>query len=40
MSVPSLAKNFKKNIEKGIRDKGKFAEILFRYALTVAYAYN
>jgi long-chain acyl-CoA synthetase len=26
MSVPSLAKNFRKNIEKGIRDKGKLTE--------------
>jgi long-chain acyl-CoA synthetase len=40
MSVPALAKNFKKNIEKGIRDKGKVAESLFNFALNVAYAYN
>ncbi|MBN1143208.1 MAG: AMP-binding protein [Bacteroidales bacterium] len=40
MSVPSLAKNFKKNIEKGIKDKGPFAEKLFNFALKVAYVYN
>jgi long-chain acyl-CoA synthetase len=40
MSVPALAKNFKKNIEKGIREKGRIAERLFSFALNVAYAYN
>jgi len=40
MSVPSLAKNFRKNIEKGIRDKGKLTEKLFRFALSIAYIYN
>lgn len=40
LSVPALAKNFKKNIEKGIADKGKFTENLFSYALKVAYNYN
>jgi len=40
MSVPALAKNFKKNIEKGIRDKGRFAENLFGLALKTAYIYN
>jgi long-chain acyl-CoA synthetase len=40
LSVPALAKNFKKNIEKGIRDKGRFAEKLFEFALKIAYAYN
>jgi long-chain acyl-CoA synthetase len=40
MSVPALAKNFKKNIEKGIRDKGKTAEKLFNFALKLAYIYN
>jgi long-chain acyl-CoA synthetase len=40
MSVPALAKNFKKNIEKGIRDKGKTAEKLFNFALSVSYIYN
>lgn len=40
MSVPTLAKSFRKNIEKGIRDKGKVAEGLFRAGLRIAYAYN
>jgi long-chain acyl-CoA synthetase len=40
LSVPSLAKNFRKNIEKGIREKGEKTEKLFRHALEVAYAYN
>lgn len=40
LSVPSLAKNFRKNIEKGIREKGKFAEKLFNHALNVSYRYN
>lgn len=40
LSVPALAKNFKKNIEKGIADKGKVTEKLFNFALNVAYKYN
>ncbi len=40
LSVPALAKNFRKNIEKGIKEKGKVAEHLFKDALKVAYAYN
>ncbi|MBI9069281.1 MAG: AMP-binding protein [Salinivirgaceae bacterium] len=40
LSVPALAKNFKKNIEKGIADKGKFTENFFNYALKVTYKYN
>ena len=40
MSVPALAKNFRKNIEKGIKDKGAAAEKLFRFAMSVAYTYN
>jgi len=40
LSVPSLAKNFRKNIEKGIREKGQSAEKLFNYALKVSYIYN
>jgi long-chain acyl-CoA synthetase len=40
MSVPALAKNFKKNIEKGIRDKGPLAEKLFNFALKVAFIHN
>jgi long-chain acyl-CoA synthetase len=40
LSVPSLAKNFRKNIEKGIREKGALIEALFNHALNVAYTYN
>jgi long-chain acyl-CoA synthetase len=40
MSVPALAKNFKKNIEKGIKEKGMFTEALFNHALKIAYSYN
>lgn len=40
LSVPALAKNFRKNIEKGIRDKGPVADGLFRFALRVSYAHN
>lgn len=40
MSVPALAKNFRKNIEAGIRAKGTTAEKLFRFALQVSYFYN
>jgi long-chain acyl-CoA synthetase len=40
LSVPALSKNFRKNIEAGIRAKGKVAEKLFRQALAVAYVYN
>ena len=40
LSVPALAKNFRKNIESSIRAKGRFTEWLFRIALRTAYAYN
>ncbi len=40
MSVPALAKNFKKNIEKGIEGKGALANKLFRSGLHFAYWYN
>lgn len=40
MSVPVLAKNFRNNIEKAIKDKGKVLYGLFRFALNVAYAHN
>jgi len=40
MSVPAIAKNFRKNIEKEIRAKGKFVEALFNHALKMAYSYN
>ncbi|TKG90488.1 long-chain fatty acid--CoA ligase [Puteibacter caeruleilacunae] len=40
MSVPALAKNFRKNIEASIRKQGTKAERLFNHALKVTYAYN
>ncbi len=40
LSVPALAKNFRKNIESTIQKKGKATEKFFRHALKVAYAYN
>lgn len=40
MSVPALAKSFRKNIENTIQKKGKRAENLFRKALATAYEYN
>jgi long-chain acyl-CoA synthetase len=40
LSVPALAKNFRKNIEKGIRDKGPKIEALFDRALKLAIDYN
>jgi len=40
MSVPALAKNFRKNIENTIRKKGKTTEKLFEHALKTAYSYN
>jgi long-chain acyl-CoA synthetase len=39
MSVPAIAKNFKKNIEKGIKEKGKLTEMLFNHALKISYSY-
>jgi len=39
-SAPALAKNLRKGIEKGIRDKGPLIEKLFRHALKIAYRYN
>ncbi len=40
ISVPALAKNFRKNIETGIKEKGPKVEKLFAKALNVAYKYN
>ncbi len=40
MSVPALSRNFRKNIESGIEQKGKVAKALFEHALSVAYLYN
>jgi len=40
LSVPALAKNFKKNIEAGIRAKGPVIEKIFNHALNISYQYN
>ena len=40
LSVPALARNFKKNIENGIKAKGPFVEKLFNFALRNAIKYN
>ncbi len=40
LSVPALAKSFRKNIEAGVREKGARVEKLFRRALAAAYRYN
>jgi len=40
LSAPALAKNFRKGIEKGIKEKGPVIEKLFRHALKIAYEYN
>lgn len=40
MSVPALAKNFRKGIESNIRQKGPVVEKLFNHALKIAYKYN
>jgi long-chain acyl-CoA synthetase len=40
LSAPSLAKNFRKNIEKAVHDKGKMSARLFKSGLRIAYAYN
>ncbi|MDO4757011.1 MAG: AMP-binding protein, partial [Parabacteroides sp.] len=40
LSVPALAKNFKKNIEQGIRAQGKNVIRLFKCALKIGYIYN
>ena len=40
LSAPALAKNFRNGIERGIREKGRFRERLFKHALKIAYSYN
>ena len=40
LSVPALARNFKKNIESGIKAKGPAAEKLFNFAVKNAIKYN
>ena len=40
LSVPALARNFRKNIEAGIKAKGPFVEKLYNFALDNAIKYN
>lgn len=40
LSVPALAKNFRKSIENGVRAKGKLPWALFQIGLRAGYAYN
>lgn len=40
LSVPALAKSFKKNIETNIRAKGTIVQLMFNHALKTAYLYN
>lgn len=40
MSVPALTRNFKKNIEAGIHNKGNTISVLFKFALKCSYLYN
>ncbi len=40
LSVPALAKNFRKSIETNIRKQGKSVERLFNFALKCSYIYN
>ncbi len=40
LSVPALARNFRKNIESGVQKKGKTVEKLFNFALNMAISYN
>lgn len=40
MSVPALSRNFRKNIEAAIDQKGKITRALFNHALNIAYTYN
>jgi long-chain acyl-CoA synthetase len=40
LSVPALAKNFKKNVEAGIAAKGPFVQKMYDFALNLAITYN
>ncbi|MDD4994187.1 MAG: AMP-binding protein [Paludibacter sp.] len=40
LSVPALAKSFRKNIEGGIRSQGPVVNFLFNTALKLSYSYN
>ena len=40
LSVPALAKSFRKNIENSVKIKGKLSWNLYQFALKIAYSYN
>lgn len=40
LSVPAIARNFKKNVEAGIKAKGPKVEKLYNFALRLAMSYN
>jgi len=40
MTVPALAKNFRNNVEKNVREKGSMAVRMFNLAMKVTIAYN
>ncbi|MDD4655800.1 MAG: AMP-binding protein [Bacteroidales bacterium] len=40
LSVPALAKSFRKSIENSVKSKGKSVQSLFNMALKVSYSYN
>ncbi len=40
MSAPAVSKSFKRNIDKGILEKGKFTYFLFELGLKLSYSYN
>lgn len=40
LSVPALAKNLRKSVDRGVREKGPAVEALFKRGLKLAYHYN
>ncbi len=40
MSAPAVSKNFRKNIDRGIKEKGKLTSFLFEIGLKLSYSYN
>lgn len=40
LSVPALAKNFRKNIESTIKSQGALASSMFDFAMKISYSYN
>lgn len=40
LSVPAIAKNFRKNIENGVRQKGRVVQLLYVLGLKIGYYYH